>query len=124
VAEIKIGKKTYPIPADLSFTYRELGIIKRISGVRSREFQDAIDAGDTDLMVAFAVISARRAGDNLDVEELLDGDIDSIQFIADDVVEGDVVPPAETATVEPSSGGPPAVRPTTVPGSRKSTVAA
>lgn len=49
----------YPIELG-GWTMRELHIIKRISGVRGGEMSEAFKAGDTDLMLAMAVIAVRR----------------------------------------------------------------
>ena len=43
-------------------TNRELHMIKEISGVRANELQDALEAWDNDIVVAFAEIALRRAG--------------------------------------------------------------
>jgi hypothetical protein len=52
----------YPMDPDQPFTMRELNIIKRISGVRAGGLSEAVDAGDTDVMLAMSVIAVRRAG--------------------------------------------------------------
>lgn len=44
------------------FTTGDLNIIKQIAGVRSQELEDAFAAGDTDLVVALAVIALSRVG--------------------------------------------------------------
>lgn len=50
-------------PLDLSFfTNRELHMIKKETGIRAGELFGAFDAGDTDLLVALAMIAIRRAG--------------------------------------------------------------
>ena len=43
-------------------TNRELHLIKEVAGVRLGEFEAAAEAGDNDLLVAFAVIGLNRAG--------------------------------------------------------------
>lgn len=44
------------------FNTGDLNIIKQISGVRAQELEEAFAAGDTDLIVALAVIALCRAG--------------------------------------------------------------
>jgi hypothetical protein len=46
------------------FTNRELHAIKQITGVRAGEMQDALEAGDSDMIVALAHIAVRRSGAN------------------------------------------------------------
>lgn len=53
----------YPLDTkEEPLTLRELHLIKKVSGVRSGELEEAGDAGDSDLMVALAVVAMRRAG--------------------------------------------------------------
>lgn len=44
------------------FTNRELHIIKQVSGVRAGQLFEAMEAGDSDLVVALAHIAVRRSG--------------------------------------------------------------
>lgn len=85
MARMVIGGADYPVPDE--FTYRELGIIKRIAGVRAGELMAALIAGDTDIVVALAIIVMRRAGKRVDEDALLDGELGSIELHSDD--EGD-----------------------------------
>src|SRR3954469_25042893 len=60
------------------FQNEELHTIKKITGVRAGELEDAIQAGDNDLMVAFAGIALRRAGRQVDASHLWKADVGSI----------------------------------------------
>lgn len=60
------------------FQNEELHTIKKITGVRAGELEDAIQAGDNDLMVAFAVIALRRAGRQVDASHLWKADVGAI----------------------------------------------
>jgi hypothetical protein len=86
-------------PLDLSyFTMRELATLKRLSGVRAGEIDEAFAAGDTDAIVAIAVIMLQRAtGNTIDEERLWDARAGAIRFEAGDAA----IPPAPTP-VEPS----------------------
>src|SRR5512146_1587205 len=83
------------------FTMRELHWIKEIAGVRVGELDEAGQKGDSDLLLAFTVIAAYRAGKvrkeqvKQFSEVLLDAPADAIQ--AEDVpdVEDDAGPPAQ-----------------------------
>lgn len=44
------------------FTNRELHTIKQMSGVRAGELEEALEAGDSDLLLAVAVIAMQRSG--------------------------------------------------------------
>jgi hypothetical protein len=104
----------YPVDlADRPFTMREFHLIKKISGARAGELMDAMAAGDTDVIVALAVIALIRnqkigKEQALPVSEaLLESDVGSIQYVGDEEEEGEAVPPpSETdapASSEPSS---------------------
>lgn len=57
------------------FTPRECGLIKRIGNVRGvAEIPQALVAGDMELVVALAVVAAKRAGKILNPEALMDGE--------------------------------------------------
>ena len=91
---------------DLSyFTMRELHTIKRVAGVRAGELDDAINSGDSDVVVALTVIALERAGKNgVNVDLIWDAPMGRVSLIAGDEepVEDDAVPPP---TVPPASGG-------------------
>ena len=82
------------------FTGRELHTIKEISGVRANELQDAFVAGDYDLVVAFTVITLRRAGKIVNPDEIMDAEVGSITIDVDDDVVGEDEerPPASSPT--------------------------
>jgi hypothetical protein len=89
----------YPIDIG-SFTMRELNIIKRVSGLRAGEIEDALKAGDSDLLVAIATLAVRREGKNWEQFELLAWESDSANFVL-------VVPEEDDADVPPSVLPPP-----------------
>jgi hypothetical protein len=62
------------------FTNGELRDIKLMTGVRGGELQEAIDAGDNDVVVAFAVVAIRRAGKTVDPDVLWKAQAGSIVF--------------------------------------------
>lgn len=103
--KVAIGDKEFEL-GELVFTYRETKIIKDISGVRTAEIAEALKAGDTDLIIAFAVIAGRRNKVELDAETLFDSEIGTISLIADDAPdEGDVLPPAGGPTPSDEAPG-------------------
>jgi hypothetical protein len=80
------------------FTGRELHTIKEISGVRGGELQEALQAGDYDLVVAFAVIVLRRAGKDVDPDEIMNAEVGAITVdLETQATEEEERPPA-TAT--------------------------
>jgi hypothetical protein len=100
----------YPVDlADRPFTMREFHLIKKISGARAGELMDAMAAGDTDVIVALAVIALIRnqkigKEQALPVSEaLLESDVGSIQYVGDEE-EGEAVPPPSETDVPASSG--------------------
>jgi hypothetical protein len=88
-------------PCDIgSFTMRELQIIKRLAGVRAGELEEAFAAGDSDLILAIAVIAVRRNGKDWEQFEALawETDIGALTFVGD---EDEAVDPT-TPTLTPS----------------------
>lgn len=91
VIEWPEGPKRYPMPE--AFTYREMGRIKTLTGIRAGEIEDALLAGDTDVIVAISQIAAERAGDAAPIEAL-----ENLEFGAIRVeVEEDPTPAASEA---------------------------
>lgn len=78
MAQVKISGSGNPVldgdyPLDTSFfTNRELHTIKDIAGVRAGELEDALRAGDNDVVVAIALIALRRAGKQVPADVLWD----------------------------------------------------
>ncbi len=83
---VVIDGNEYPIPQ--SFTFKEMSLIKRLSGVRAGELQQAMDAGDTDLMAAIAIIAMRRSGAEVDEAKFFDADIGSVTVTGPEEVNG------------------------------------
>lgn len=75
-----------------SLNGEELHTIKMISGVRANELEEAFEAGDYDLVIAFAVISLKRAGQRPDVDLLRAAQVGKIILNAGE--EDDARPPA------------------------------
>jgi hypothetical protein len=75
------------------FTMRELNIIKRTSGVRAGELEEALAASDSDLVVALAVIALERAGVKGAEDALWNAQAGQITLELDD--EGDDVGPPD-----------------------------
>lgn len=105
------GERRYQLPA--SYTYREMARIKSITGLRAGELEQALIAGDSEVIVAIAVVAAERAGDAVDI-----GKVEDLEFGAITVAdEPDPTQAAESAAIEepssltpetPEAGGTPA----------------
>lgn len=88
----------YEFDTSRVLTHGEMHIVKRIAGVRAGEVDDAIAAGDTDMVIALAVIALKRSGKQVVEDMLWDAPTGSITYVG----EGDDAdPPAEA----PSSDG-------------------
>lgn len=83
VIEWPEGPKRYPMPT--SYTYREIGKIKTLTGIRSAEIEDALLAGDTDVVLAIAQIAAERSGDAAPITALEVLDFGAIRIVDDEV---------------------------------------
>lgn len=88
-----------------NFDYAELHEIKRISGVRGGEIAEALIAGDTDLVLAIAVIVLRREGRNPDVESLWRAQAGNITLQVFDEEEDEPDSPPEQSPSENESPG-------------------
>jgi glutathione S-transferase len=73
--------RKYAVPE--SFTYRELQTIKNVTGLRPAEFEDALESGDPDIVIALAVICAQRAGHAITADDLMDLEVGAQPSIAD-----------------------------------------
>lgn len=87
-------------PFDGTFKNRELRTIKQISGLRAGELVEALNAGDTDFMVALAAVMLQRAGKNPDPEELWNAEAGAILYVGE---AEDAGPPAEGSPQESST---------------------
>ena len=105
-AEIVIGwpegERRYQLPS--AYTYREMGRIKTITGLRAGEIEQALVAGDSEVIIAIAVIAAERSGDTIDMNKIEDLEFGAISVAdePDPTQAADVV----AATEEPSSSPP------------------
>jgi hypothetical protein len=79
----------YPMVFD--FTNRDLRTIKQMSGVRALEIEDALQAGDNDVLVAMTAIALHRAGKQFVDDVLWDAPAGSLRLV--ETVEEDARPP-------------------------------
>lgn len=95
---------------DGDFTNRDLNDIKKISGVRAGELQEATEAGDNDLVVAIAWIALRRNGKTGPgvLDALWDapaGARITVDFTTPEGKEDDAGPPEQTPSGSPNEPG-------------------
>lgn len=106
------GPKRYAMPT--AFTYREMGRIKTLTTIRAGEIEDALMAGDTDLILAIAQIAAERAGDTAPITALEDLEFGAIRVEADEEEDPTQAAPAAddapagSEVTTPEAGGTPA----------------
>jgi hypothetical protein len=104
--KIVVQGEAYAFPDQL--TGREFGLVKQVTGLRAGEVEEALDAGDVELVLVLAVIAMRRAGKEVDVEDLLDLPVgEGTIEIRDE--EDEEIPPADAAGS--SEGAEPAAAP-------------
>jgi len=93
------------------FTNRELHTIKRLTGLRVGELDEAMRTGDSDVLVAFCVLALQRHGKPVDEDALWDAQAGSITIV---VGEEEALPPPvallsnetpTTSSATPSSSG-------------------
>jgi hypothetical protein len=78
IIEFPNGTKKYPMPE--SVTHREAARIKTSTGLRLGEIGDALDRGDPDVVLAFALIAAARVGDIISEDSLWDLELGAIRL--------------------------------------------
>lgn len=100
----RIDGREYDLPHPETLTFREYGLIKRWVGLRAGELEEALQAGDTDPIVAFIVLGMRRAGHKVEPDFILDMDPKLIQVEIDDDEEPADPPVAGAAENSPTSG--------------------
>jgi hypothetical protein len=86
----------YPFDLDeRPFTSGELHLLKEISGVRAGELMEAMEAGDTDIMVALAMIVLNRHGKTVPLRLLWESTLGQLtfDFQSEPEEEDDDVPP-------------------------------
>lgn len=87
-------------PFESNYSYAELHTIKRLAGVRGGELMDALESGDSDIIVAAAVIALERAGKNPDEADIWKATVGSIQLVGEPSTD----PTTPPAPVEPNEG--------------------
>ena len=86
----------------------ELHIIKKISGLRPLEYQEALEEGDYDLVIALAVVALIRAGklDRRRFQEAADGLLEAeAGKITMTETPGDASPPQPAPPASGNTGG-------------------
>jgi len=100
--ELLVGEKSYDISPP--FTNGELHLIKQVAGIRAGEFEDALEAGDNDLLVALASVAVRRNGTaRPTLEELWDMDAGLISLVEHEPDEDPTGAADEAATGSPET---------------------
>lgn len=84
------------------FTNRELHLIKRETGVRAGELEEAFEAKDNDLLVVLAEVALARNGKTVPLDVLWDAKGGQITIEAVQQ-EADTDPPGEARKSEPAS---------------------
>lgn len=106
MADYKVSIKGVPgldgeYDLDLTFTHRDYRTIKQLSGVRALEVEDALQAGDMDVILAVAEIALQRAGVPHSIEQLWDAEGGSLKLVQEEAEEeADALPPPQR--LEPS----------------------
>jgi hypothetical protein len=95
---LTITVEEVPYSLDLTeFSGTETGILKRVGHIGGvAQIGSALQAGDLELVVALAVIAARRVGVTLDHQKLLDAKMGAVTINVEEP-EVDAGPPAPAA---------------------------
>lgn len=84
------------------FTNRELHKIKVTTGLRTGEYNDALTAGDNDLITALAIVALRRNDVDVNEDIMWDADAGLISMVAGDEED---VPPIQGPNDRQTSSG-------------------
>lgn len=95
--KITIDGRTYPFPAVDTLTFREGALLQRIAGRGMAEIGAAAEAGDTNVIVAMALIAMRRSGQPVEEDYVLDLPIRAIVVDTEDQEASNGGPPDATA---------------------------
>lgn len=76
---------------------KELRRIKQVAGIRAGELVEALAAGDTDVLVALAVVVLEREGKTVDPDDFWNAEVGSITYVGEEETAG---PPAESSPLE------------------------
>lgn len=89
---------------DDELDYGAFRTIKQVAGLRASEVNDALEAGDADLVVAFAMIALEQNGRTYQANELWRAKIGSITLVGDRVTPTRPPNGGELEPNEPTSG--------------------
>ena len=100
--KFQVHGREYDMPEFDSITFREANTIKKITGLRMGELPEAFGSGDTDAMLALFVVAKMRADGTIDLNAVQDLQIDTLQFVEEEVAEDPPVAEDGPAAEEPS----------------------
>jgi hypothetical protein len=82
--KIAIDGREFDFPSLETLTFREAGLIKKITGLRMGQFAEAFENGDTDMVLSLALVAKMREDADVDAEALLDTPIAKVDVIVED----------------------------------------
>lgn len=85
-----------------NFTFREMNFIKKMTGLRAGEVYPALEAGDSDVIAAFALTAVRRANHKMTEDDVMDLEISEIEIVVEAADKAEAA-----AAVDPPLGGHP-----------------
>lgn len=82
--KVRVGKDSFEVPTD--FTFREARLIRQHTGLTVAEIVGtAVERGDSDVAVAFALVALSRAGASAErLAGLSDLEIGEVEMVLDD----------------------------------------
>lgn len=84
--KIKSPAGTFEVPEE--FTLREMRTIKDVSGLLPGQIEDALENGDTGIIIALVVVAANRSGKVVSEDQILDWKLSDLEFIGEEDDEG------------------------------------
>lgn len=80
--KIKSPAGTFEVPEE--FTLREMRTIKDVSGLLPGQIEDALENGDTGIIIALVVVAANRSGKVVSEDQILDWKLSDLEFIGEE----------------------------------------
>jgi hypothetical protein len=90
---------------EMTFFNKDHRKIKKVSGLRVLEYQEALEAGDLDFIIALASIALDRAGKQHNIEHLYELPDDSIKFVIEEEENPPPIAPEPSPEEESQSSG-------------------
>jgi len=96
--------RDYPVPDYSAVTFRENQLVKKVTGLRVGELQEAFEKNDSDAVLALFLISKMRMDGDIDIDAILDTPVLEFTIKTKDLEDETVPTPAAEAAEDGKDG--------------------